>query len=259
MATFRILPILKNANRQGLIPIAIRITHKRTHRYVQTTYTVTLKQLDKNGEVKDPSVKPKLNLLWNEVKGILDELSFRVNAYSPDELRDYIKKKLAGAAEEAVDFFTFSHAYIASIQEKQPATASNHLIALNNLARYLGEAKLNITDITEKFLYSYVGWMQKEGGIKRGQKEKCQPLGSRGQSLYLGSIRKLFNEAVRKYNDYDKNDIPIPNRPFDRFRILKAKPQKTSEVKALTVEQLQAIRDYEPKHGRDKLTINAFR
>lgn len=262
MATFRIIPLVRNKNREGRIPIAIRLTHNRIHKYIPTIHTVHEKQLDGNGRIKenDKTTRPKVNDLWNSVNTIIEDLGFRINAYSPDELKDYIQRKLIGSTE-SVDFFVFSNEYIKSITDKQPATATNHLAALGNLKRYLSADKLNIQDITEKFLHSYVAWMNREGGIAPTRKDRkitYKPLGERGQSLYLGSIRKLFNEAVKQYNDYDKDDIVIPNRPFDRFRIPKSKPLKTAESKALSVEQLQAIRDYNPKNRRDRLAQDCF-
>jgi integrase len=262
MATFRIIPLLGNENQQGLIPVVIRVTHKRLHRYIPTTYVVHRSQLDKSGRIRenDKLLKPQLNSLWNELQNILNTLSFRVNAYSPDELKEYIKKKLLGDSE-SIDFFAFAQEYVGSIKKNQPATAVNHMIALANLRRYVGDSQLNIRDITEKFLHAYIAWMGREGGVvkaKGGRKARYKPLGARGQSLYLGSIRKLFNEAQKRYNDYDKDDIPIPNRPFDRIKLQKAKAQKTSDVKALTVEQLQAIRDYQPNHTGDELARDCF-
>ena len=260
MATFKIQPLLKNENREGLIPVAIRITHKRVYKYIPTPYSVTRKQLGKDGEVKDPSMKKKINVLWVQVKDILDGLSFRVSAYTPDELKEYIRRELEGDSQE-LDFFAFAEHYLASIRDTQPATALNHQVALNNLKRYLNSKPLILTDITERFLNGYLSWMRVEGGVlqgKKGEKLKLVPLGSRGQSLYLGSIKKLFGEALKAYNDYDRGDIPIPNRPFDRFKIPKAKAQKTSEDKALTIEQVKAIRDYEPKNLRDELARDCF-
>jgi integrase len=253
MASFRILPLLSNENQQGLVPIVIRLTHRRIHRYIATPYVAHRSQLGRDGQVKesDKALKPKLNLLWNDVRAILDELSFRVNAYTPDELKDYLRRKLAGDAED-IDFFAFARGYIASIRQAQPATATNHAVALGNLARYVGREQLPARDVTERFLYAYLEWMRREGG--RGG----TPLGARGQSLYLGSIRRLLNEAQQQHNDYDRGDVPLPNRPFERFKIQKAKPQKTADVKALTVPQLLAIRGYQPRYERDELARDCF-
>ncbi len=215
-------------------------------------YSVFPPQLDRAGNVKDPSMKARLNIEYNKVKDIFDDLGFGVNAYSADELKNYIQGKLLGNAETRLDFFCFAEAFVKKIKEKQPGTANNHRIMLNNLERYRGERALPITDITANFLTKYQQWMEREGAGNGA------PLGGRGQSLYLGSIRTIFNAAQSECNDYDKGDIPIPNRPFDRFKIRKAKSQKTAEDKALSVEQLRGIRDYKPRYERDGLARDCF-
>lgn len=257
MATFKVLVLRENQKQNGSMPVVIRITHSRATKYIPTPYFAFPQQLDRNGEPKEPNLKARVNDTYNSVKDILDELGFRVNSYAPDELKEYVKKQLYdGGGSDGIDFFTFAQRYIDKIKDKQLGTAENHTNALNNLERYIGQRKLTITDLTANFLYKYLEWMRKEGGkLKKGAK---QPLGERGQSLYLGSIRTIFNEALREYNDYDKGNILIPNRPFERFKIQKARPIKTAEDKALTVEQIKSIRDYAPRFKRDALARDCF-
>ena len=57
-------------------------------------------------------------------------------------------------------------------------------------------------------------------------------------SLYLGSIRHLFNEAKKKYNDYDKNIILIPHSPFEHIEVPK---QEATRKRALTAEVINQI------------------
>jgi hypothetical protein len=57
-------------------------------------------------------------------------------------------------------------------------------------------------------------------------------------SLYMGSIRHLFNEAKKKYNDYDRNVIRIPNSPFENLEIPK---QEATRKRALSAELIKKI------------------
>ena len=54
----------------------------------------------------------------------------------------------------------------------------------------------------------------------------------------MGSIRHLFNEAKKQYNDYDRNIILIPNSPFENFEIPK---QEVTRKRALSVELIKRI------------------
>ena len=61
---------------------------------------------------------------------------------------------------------------------------------------------------------------------------------NRSVSLYLGSIRHLFNEAKKKYNDYDRNIIRITNSPFEFITVPK---QQATRKRAITPEQIRSI------------------
>jgi integrase len=214
---------------------------------------VFAQHLDRNGNIKDQNIKVVTDGIYRNVKAILDELSFRVAAYTPDELKEYILRKLSGAGSVGnLDFFEYAERYIDRTCKEQPGTAANQRVALNNLARYLGERRLALTSLTSNFLYKYLSWMEKSGGAG------STPLGERGQSLYLGNIRTIFNAAQREYNDYDRGEIPIPNRPFERFKIKKARSIKTAEQKALSIAQIRAIRGYTPTRKVDELARDCF-
>ena len=57
-------------------------------------------------------------------------------------------------------------------------------------------------------------------------------------SLYLVSIKKLFNEAKRKFNKKDKNLILIPNSPFEDFKIPK---QEATRKRAIPADIIKKV------------------
>ena len=61
---------------------------------------------------------------------------------------------------------------------------------------------------------------------------------NRSLSLYLVSIKKLFNEAKKKYNKKDKNLILIPNSPFEDFTIPK---QEATRKRAISIDIIKKI------------------
>lgn len=234
------------------MPLVIRLTHNMQRRYLPTPHFVFGQQLDRNGEIKDKNIKIVADNIYRQVKELLDGLSFRVAAYTPDELKDYLLRKMSADGAGKIDFFEFAEKYISDIYETQTSTATGYKSALNNLERYLGKRRLEITGLTSAFFYKYQGWMEKSGSVSGG------PLGERGQSFYLGNIRTIFNVARQQHNDYDREDVPIPNRPFERFKIKKARNIKTAEEKALSIAQIRAIRDYTPVRVVDELAHDIF-
>ena len=98
--------------------------------------------------------------------------------------------------KQELDFFAFADDWISKtdINGKK-----NYVTMLNSLEGYLGKRRLPFKGITYKMLEDYE------------QHLKDKP---RAQSLYLGLMRHLFREAMRRYNtDYE---TVIQNDPFLR-------------------------------------------
>ena len=111
---------------------------------------------------------------------------------------------------------------------------------LNSLEGYLGKRELPFRRITYKLLEGYE------------QHLKDKP---RAQSMYLGFMRHLYREAMRRYNtDYE---TVIANDPFQRYRVPRQQIRKG--VRALTLEQLMKVVGYEAKpHSRAALARDCF-
>ncbi|MDR0661708.1 MAG: phage integrase SAM-like domain-containing protein [Prevotellaceae bacterium] len=108
------------------------------------------------------------------MRKILDDIGFRVKAYSADEFREYIVKVLNEESDDRIDFFRFARTFIESVKDKKPGTAGNHRVAINNLARFVGKEPLDINDITSLFLNRYQKWMDIERGAERGVGRKAE-------------------------------------------------------------------------------------
>ena len=61
---------------------------------------------------------------------------------------------------------------------------------------------------------------------------------NRTMSLYLVSIKKLFNEAKKKYNRKEKNLILIAHSPFDDFTIPR---QEATRKRAIPPDIIKAV------------------
>lgn len=74
-------------------------------------------------------------------------------------------------------------------------------------------------DLLEQFKAFLIG--ERDARTKKLMQQGKRVTSNRTLSLYLVSIKKLFNEAKRKFNKKDKNLILIPNSPFEDFKIPK--------------------------------------
>ncbi|MDR1225769.1 MAG: site-specific integrase [Prevotellaceae bacterium] len=251
MASYKVVVLQQNKRRDNSMPVCIRVTHKRISFFIKTPYFVFAKQLDKDGNIKDSFLRPKINLLDNAVISTLTELGLAVNKFTAKELKIFIEDKLNGDAPSKIhlDFFEFAEQYIERMKADGRDSARNYTATINNLMKFLGRGtNLDFNAITANFCYQYHQWMI------------AQKLGIRGQELYFGSIRKLLNAAIAKYNDYDKDITPITVDPFRRFKIPKTPNTSNAEHRALLAKTIRKIFAYQPspKSQREILAKDIF-
>jgi hypothetical protein len=78
-----------------------------------------------------------------------------------------------------------------------------------------------------------------------------KPMGN-GINNYMRDIRALFNDAREEFNDEDSNDMVIKHYPFKKYKMPKVVP---SEKRAIGVEVIKRIRDFEPSGKADLLIL----
>jgi len=74
-------------------------------------------------------------------------------------------------------------------------------------------------------------------------------------TVYIGTIRKLFNLARKELNDEDMGDIAIANYPFKKYS---APKQEETEKRAISVEVIRKIRDLNVKGAVNTLARDCF-
>ena len=106
--------------------------------------------------------------------------------------------------------------------------------------RFIGKEELDINLITLDFLEDFKSFLNKEREIrtKRLMQQGKRVPSNRSLSLYLISIKKLFNEAKKRYNKKDKNLILIPNSPFIELEIPK---QETTRKRAISADIIKKV------------------
>ena len=117
---------------------------------------------------------------------------------------------------------------------------ANYQTSINAFITYLGKEHLNTDQITKKLLKDFMNYLQ----LKRAQRiEELKKHGkripsNRMLSLYIGCLRHLYNEVKKRYNDYDRNIILVPNSPFDNLEIPK---QEATRKRAIPAEAIKKI------------------
>ena len=216
--------------------VRLRFTLDRRMKRISTSLFATSNDLTKDYKIKPSSpIKQDVDAL---IRGYYDKcakLQIELNNYTLDDVIDYLNGE--HEKNQVIDFIKFSREWIASTTIKG---APNYTTAINALVRFIGKEELDINLITLDFLEGFKAFLNKEREVRTKkliQQGKRVP-SNRSLSLYLISIKKLFNEAKKKYNKQDKNLILIPNSPFIELEIPK---QEATRKRAIPVDIIKKV------------------
>lgn len=252
MATFKAIvePHYKRAD--GTYNIRIRVTHKRRSKLLSTQFYVTSADMTRSLKIKNDIFIDATNDLIKKYRDACNCAGDRLNSMTVEQVIDIIQNTSYQSSTLDFNFIQFGRSVAAKLMnEGRVGNSRSYTVALNSLTRFVGRENVSITEITAKFLQSYVDWINTSPA--RANRVK----GERAASKYLASIRALHNMAKTEYNDEDMGTIRIPFSPFAKFKIPRA-PQ--SRKRALTVETIQKLIDtpYRSRYGQEQNEFNRF-
>ena len=231
----------------GTYNVKIRFTLDRKVKRLSTNLFITSKDLTKSLKFKeDTSIKRAIDGLVLYYREQCFKLQLDQNHYSLDEIIEFLNGEQE--KQQTIDFIKFSREWIASTTIKG---APNYTTAINALVRFVGKEELDINLITLDFLESFKTFLNKEREIrtKRLMQQGKRIPSNRSLSLYLISIKKLFNEAKKKYNKKEKNLILIPNSPFMELEIPKQEATRKRAISADIIKKLWKLPYKDMKKG----------
>lgn len=231
----------------GTYNVKIRFTLNRKVKRLSTSLFVTSKELTKSFKFKeDTPIKKEIDNLVLYYKEQCSKLQLDQTSYTLEHIFDFLNGEQE--KQQTIDFIKFSREWIASTTIKG---APNYTTAINALIRFIGKEELDVNLITLDFLEKFRSFLNKEREIRTKlliQQGKRVP-SNRSLSLYLISIKKLFNEAKKKYNKKDKNLILIPNSPFDDFIIPKQEATRKRAIPADIIKKVWKLPYKDMKKG----------
>lgn len=220
----------------GTYNVKLRFTLDRKVKRLSTSLFVTNKDLSKDLKIKQSSpIKQEVDNLIRSYQEKCAKLQIELNHYTIDEVMDYLDGE--HQKQQIIDFIKFSREWISLSSIKG---APNYTSALNALIRFIGKEELDVKLITLDFLEQFKAFLNKEheARVKKLIAQGKRVPSNRSLSLYLVSIKKLFNEAKKKYNKKDKNLILIPHSPFEDFKIPK---QEATRKRAISADIIRKI------------------
>ncbi|WP_308778238.1 phage integrase SAM-like domain-containing protein [uncultured Bacteroides sp.] len=231
----------------GTYNVKLRFTLDRKVKRLSTSLFVYSKDLTKEFKIKPSSpIKQDVEALIRSYYEKCAKLQIELNHYTLDDIMDYLNGEQE--KNQVINFIKFSREWIASTTIKG---APNYTSAINALVRFIGKEELNVNLITTEFLDSFKTFLNKEHETRTKkliQQGKRVP-SNRSLSLYLISIKKLFNEAKKKYNKKDKNLILIPHSPFDDFVMPKQEATRKRAIPADIIKKVWKLPYKDMKKG----------
>lgn len=189
------------------IKVYIVLSHRGTRKRIPMNITIKECDLSRNGNIKSSSIQRDIEDRINALKNKLYDLEKSIGNKDVDT--EWIYSQLING-NKTLDFFEYTRQWIEKSSNKGKG---NYSIMLNSLHRFLKCDILLFSDINYNLLNNYKDYLTGH---------------PRSQSLYLGCMRHIFNEAIREYN---RDDVKvITNNPFNSFTIPKSTPMTKDRV-----------------------------
>lgn len=231
----------------GTYNVKIRFTLDRKVKRLSTNLFVTQQDLTKSLKFKeDTPIKREIDRLVLYYREQCLKLQLDRNHYSLDEIVEFLNGEQE--KQQSIDFIKFSREWIASATIKG---TPNYTTAINALVRFVGKEELDINLITLDFLEQFKTFLigERDARTKKLIQQGKRVTSNRTLSLYLVSIKRLFNEAKHKYNKKDKNLILIPNSPFEDFKIPKQEATRKRAIPADIIKKVWKLPYKDMKKG----------
>ena len=235
MLTFKV-EILKNKQKaDGTYNVKIRMTHNREVKRLSTNIFVRPCDLTKSLKLKNPQFIKEADALVRKYQEICATLPMGASNYSIDEILEFIK--VAQEKNKNIDFIQFCKEWL---EQTRIRGKKNYKTALNSFITYIGKDSLPTNQLTKDLIKGFMEYLLEKRAIRTAELERQGKRipSNRAVSLYLGSIRHLFNEAKKKYNDHDRGIILIHNSPFEGIELPK---QEATRKRALSPEVIKKI------------------
>ena len=229
--------VVKNQRKTNdCFTVRLRFTLDRKMKRLATSLFATPKDLTKELKIKQSSpLKREVDSLIRGYQEKCAKLQIELNHYTLDDVMDYLNGERE--KQQTIDFIKFSREWIASTSIKG---APNYTTAVNALVRFIGKEELDINLVTQDFLEGFKSFLntEREARTKKLMQQGKRVPSNRTLSLYLVSIKKLFNEAKKKYNRKEKNLILIAHSPFDDFSIPR---QEATRKRAISSDIIKKV------------------
>lgn len=216
MITFKLIVFNNRIRLDKTWTVFIRVTYKRKIKYIQTSMSVTKKDLTVSYKIKNRQVLDRGEELIREYRHKADMLNLELNDMDINEVVDFITRKQENTG---LNFTKYAEKWL---DEAEIKGVKNYQSAINALKKHFNRDNILFSDITVNSMKAF---------------EKSLADRPRAQSLYTNCIVKIFNDGRDYYNDEDNDIIRIKHS----LRKYIAPRQNVAQKRALSVSDIISI------------------
>ena len=232
MATFKAEVYAHQKKADGTYNIKIRVTHKQRKKYLATPWYVTADDLTRSLKLKNQRYIDMAGDVIRRYRTICNNVGEGLDSMTVEQVVELVTRKKE-SERFALDIVAYTRAHIRKLTDMgRMGNAKAYQVAINSLVRFAGRERVDINEITVRFLNDWMKWI---GGQPARNNRKN---GWRAQSLYLTEIRAMYNRAKREFNDEEAGVINIPFSPFAKVDLPRG---PLTRKRALTVEQMRGV------------------
>lgn len=143
----------------GTMGVAIRITHKRTIRRMNTGIFVSATDLTTSLKLKNQILIDQLTDMIRELRTQFNTLGIAAEQMSADEVVQYIKQAIEQKDGFKLDFLHFIEQQAATMA---PGIGRNNITTLHPIQRFIKRDSLDISEITYTFLKKFEAFLENE-------------------------------------------------------------------------------------------------
>ncbi len=224
MASARIYPRKDRKDKEGKIPIYLRLTKSGKSKYISLSTSIYPKHWNDNKWKvrKSHPNSSRINQYLTQKQAEAEDLLLEEQTKKDRIDLEKIKRKLAGKSLE--EFFSFAERYLEHVyKHKSYGYYKRSKGVISKFRRYWGNKNLYFDDITVNLLKKYRTYMREE-------------LGNSQNTIYSNFkvIRKVINEAI------SEDILPVEKNPFLKLE-LSSEPSKRTYLKEGELSRLEEL------------------
>ncbi|WP_312190266.1 phage integrase SAM-like domain-containing protein [Sphingobacterium sp.] len=259
MATVAAVILKHHKKQDGTFNVKIRITHKGSTVYMDTSIYAGKSDVDTKIRLKKVFIDTYLTSTVNDYRKKLNALGPKVDYMSASDIKEYFSLE-----DEVIDFLKFADENIqVLINSSRKSTGLRRKTSVTFFKRFLNKTQFSVDLITSKLLREFEKYLfDNEYAVNTVRNT-------------MADIRAIFNEAKDVYNNEELGIVRIHNSPFSKYSppetpesrkkgleisahtITKNSKKDVIELKQI-VDTIKLIRDVEIENAADSLARDLF-